>query len=305
VTESKKTWLVAEYWASPESLELAQNAFLECGSIGISLDDGEIPEKAAAQKSIRVSAYFEEASGLESEIRDRFKDFFNNCGFADPTLSFFICSEENWQENFYKSCTTFAVDPEIYVVPSFEIEAFKKNSQGKFYVEMDPENAFGSGHHQSTKLCMTALFKFLAQAAQSSLTHMHAIDIGCGSGILAIVAKKLGVAHVVGTEIDADAVITAERNAIKNGVDIEFRVVNENTVYEKASYNLVIANILAPVLITMAKDIVSICAPGATIILSGILKTQADEVIKSYEKEGALFIENNPMDEWCALIFKR
>lgn len=197
------------------------------------------------------------------------------------------------------------VEPRIFVVPSFEIDEFKKNPQGDLFIEMDPENAFGTGQHQTTKLCLKKIAEMLLDMPQEQRAKMRAIDVGTGSGILAILMKKLGLGDVVATENDHDAVLTAQKNSLKNNVTVEVIFVDEEYVYPQEGFNLLVANILAPTLADMAKELVSACVVGGTIMLSGILIQQAEKVIATYEKLGAALVEQEYMDDWCVLIFAR
>lgn len=297
-----KTWMLAEYWATSSTLEVAQNAFLEAGAIGIETDDGLGPEgqKKYPDDHIRVLAYFDPSPDLEELVETQLQTFFENCGLALCGVKWSQFLEDDWQANFVKSCTTFKVDPGIYIVPSFEIEEFRKKPLGSLYIEMDPENAFGTGQHQTTQLCLKNIHEVVTDQKSAQ---WHALDVGTGSGILAILMKKLGVCHVLATETDDDALITAANNALKNGVEIDWLHVNEEHIYDKARYDLVVANILAPVLIVMAENLFGTCKKGGTIILSGILNSQALDVIKAYKKLGARYIKQDSKDDWCSLVF--
>lgn len=305
MTRSKKVWLLCEYWASLETLELAQDAFLESGALGIEVDDGLSPEHPPKYESnrIRVLAYFDEAEGLADAIAANLRLFFSNCDLEVGSFQFSQVLEEDWQGNFVRSCTTFMVEPRIFVVPSFEIDEFNKNPRGDLFIEMDPENAFGTGQHQTTKLCLKHIALLLQKLPEQKRALLSAIDVGTGSGILAILMKKLGVGSVLATEIDYDAVLTARKNAKQNKVLLDVIHVNETHLYASQIFDLVVANILAPTLIDMASDLTKACSDQGTIILSGILVTQAPKVIEAYKQLGARLVAEDAIDDWCALIF--
>jgi ribosomal protein L11 methyltransferase len=299
----KRTWLKAECWATKATLEVAQSAFLESGAVGMEVDDGLLPEglKKYNHDGILLKAYFDPAAGLENIVQNQLRQFLNECGLQVPQVLFSEQPEEDWQGNFVKTCTTFKVDPDIYIVPSFEIDEFKKQPQGSLFIEMDPENAFGTGQHQTTQLCLTSIYDVFASRSCGS----RGLDVGCGSGILAILMKKLGALTTVATETDEDALVTAQKNAHKNNVAIDFLLVDESHVYEPDSYDLVVANILAPVLTDMAHNLASCIKTEGYLILSGILLAQAKAVIKSYQLYGLTMIKQSIKDDWCALIFQR
>lgn len=300
-----KTWLAAEYWAtSPAKLEVAQSALLECGALGLEIDDGLKPD--APQKypegHVKVTAYFEIEPDLENVINDKVSAFFSECGLLKPQLSFAPFKEEDWQANFVRSCTTFMVPPDIFIVPSFEIEEFSKIHHGKLFIEIEPENAFGTGQHQTTKLCLTNIREILGDCKNQNLS---CLDVGCGSGILAILMKKLGAAFVLATETDEDALKTAHKNAVKNKVNMATQLVDEAFQYAPSHYDLVVANILAPVLIGMAGNLVSCLKPQGKLILSGILLNQAQSVIEIYVKMGLFLIKKDNINDWCALVLQK
>jgi ribosomal protein L11 methyltransferase len=292
-----KKWLVAEYWATKDTAEVAQSAFLESGAIGIEVDDGLGPEGQIKypDNTILLKAYFErfEKDLIESSLNN----FLKECQMPMSKINFLVLDEEDWQGNFVRSCTTFVVEPEIYIVPSFEINKFDKNK--KLYIEMDPENAFGTGQHQTTKLCLKSIHEYFSTKKDL----VTALDVGTGSGILAILIKKLGALTVLATEVDEDALITAQKNALKNQVLIETLAVKEDHKYESSKYDLIVANILAPVLILMAENLSKSLKPHGEIILSGILLEQALKVKTAYEQCGLKFKKELHMDDWCALIF--
>lgn len=299
---AKKSWIKAEYWATKETLEVAQNAFLECGAIGIEIDDGVLPEgkRAFTHDQILIKAYFEPDDDLETTITDSLANFLTQCGFVVGEVRFAEFVEEDWQGNFVKSCTTFVVEPGIYIVPSFEIDTFLPQSKDKLYIEMDPENAFGTGQHQTTKLCLKSIHERMHIKPVS-----HGLDVGTGSGILAILMKKLGAKEVLATEVDEDALLTAQKNANKNGVVVTTLVVDEQHRYKSDTYDLVVANILAPVLIVMADNLAGCLKMGGHLILSGILREQASAVIEAYNNQNLMLINQNDMDDWCALVFSK
>lgn len=303
----RKKWILAEYWATSQTVDIAQSAFLEAGAIGIEMDDGVGPEGTLAYGPDRIClrAYFEPVENLNELVTGSFAVFFENCGFDAGPLNFCEFFEEDWQGNFVRSCTTFVVEPNIFIVPSFEIDEFRRNPRGDLFIEMDPENAFGTGQHQTTKLCLKNICAILTNKSLRERALLQAIDVGTGSAILAILLKKLGLGHVVGTDTDADAVETARKNALRNGVVLDLHVVEENYCYDKNSFDVVVANILAPTLIHMADNLFDTCVDGGFLLLSGILVGQASDVIEAYEKLGARLLRQEIMDDWCALVLKK
>jgi ribosomal protein L11 methyltransferase len=303
VRRPRKSWLLAECWVTKVTLLVAQSALLESGAIGVETDDGEMPDGSKKYgENILIKAYFEESPGLEVSIQNALDRFLTECEMPTIEASFCVMPEEDWQGNFVRSCTTFVVEPDIYIVPSFEIENFDKTD--RLFIEMDPENAFGTGQHQTTKLCLTSIYDLMKKRSQSKL-ETHALDVGTGSGILAILLKKLGASSVLATETDEDALITARKNAQKNEVELETLVVSEEYVYDERCFDLVVANILAPVLIAMAENLANALKPAGEIILSGVLLVQAESVKNAFLEQGLTFVKQTQMDDWCAIIFSK
>lgn len=296
---AKQVWLEASCWVTKDTLAVAQNALAE-SAIGMMVDDGLGPDgiEKYPDGSILLKAYFPQDHGLQADIVERVDQFFAESGHSAPAFSFEDFPEDDWQANFVKSCTTFMVEPDIFIVPSFEIEEFTKNPRGPLYIEMDPENAFGTGHHQTTKLVLTAIREIISREVPE-----QALDVGCGSGILAILMKKLGAREVLATETDDDALTTAAKNARINAVEIVTELVDETHVYEQGRFDLIAANILAPTLIAMADCLTNSLAVNGHLILSGILLSQQNEVVAQYESMGLTLITTKKMDDWCALVF--
>lgn len=305
IKDLDKSWIEICYWATSKNLEVVQNAFFETGAEGLVTEDGQKPESLIIDESILVKAYFNIKIIEIENIIKKIDLFLNNCELPLGRLSWQEVKIEDWQENFRKFATTFKIDPDIYIVPSFEIEDFKKNPKSDLFIEMDPENAFGTGHHQTTKLCLMSLFNELKDKSLEEKKHFSLLDIGTGSGILAILSYKMGLKNITASDNDEDALLTAKKNAKKNQAQITFLLVDEKKLYEKDSFDLIIANILSGVLIDMAYNIINAVKPGGTIILSGILLEQAKQVKNAYISEKIKFINQTSMDEWCLLIFKK
>jgi ribosomal protein L11 methyltransferase len=167
---------------------------------------------------------------------------------------------------------------------------------GDAAVTLDPGHAFGTGQHETTRL-------LLEQVERHVRPDMRVLDVGCGSGILAIAALRLGASDARAIDVDADAVRTAAENAEANGVG--GRLAADTTPLERVTgaFDLVVANIEAGVLTTMAPALVARVAPGGLLMLSGILVEHEDRVRDAY---AALSVVSAPRDgEWVALVYRR
>lgn len=206
----------------------------------------------------------------------------------------------NWKQYFHK----FSVD-DMVIIPSWEETAAE--DEGKMVLHIDPGTAFGTGMHETTQLCMRQLKKYVKGSEQL-------LDVGTGSGILSIVALKLGAEHAVGTDLDPCTVDAVKENLISNAVDessmelilgnlIDDREIQDRVGYEK--YDIVTANILADVLVALTPQIVHHMKKGGIYITSGILDVKEDDVKKACLDAGLEIVEVTAQGEWVSVTARR
>lgn len=206
----------------------------------------------------------------------------------------------NWKEYFHQ----FYVD-DILIIPSWE--EVKPEDQEKMIIHIDPGTAFGTGMHETTQLCIRQLKKHVRSDTEL-------LDVGTGSGILSIIALKLGAKHAVGTDLDPCAVPAVEENKEVNGISsgafdmmigniIDDKEVQDQVGYEK--YDIVTANILADVLIPLTPVIVNQMKSGAIYITSGILDVKEGEVKAAIEAAGLTVIEITHQGEWVSITAQK
>jgi ribosomal protein L11 methyltransferase len=177
--------------------------------------------------------------------------------------------------------------------------------EGLTPMKIDAAQAFGTGHHETTTGCLEAIEMLLARTTPKAM-----IDVGTGTGVLAIaLAKRLG-GSILATDIDPIAVTTTIENAEENGVGenivaIEATGLDHPDITARAPYDLIVANILAGPLTELAPGMGGIAASGGTAILSGILNTQADGVIAAYELAGFRLVEHLKRKEWTTLLLEK
>ena len=206
----------------------------------------------------------------------------------------------NWKEYFHQ----FSVD-DILIKPSWE--DVKPEDQGKLLIQIDPGTAFGTGMHETTQLCIRQLKKYVKQG-------MSLLDVGTGSGILGLVGCKLGIDHVLGTDLDPCAVSAVRENMQANHVPegqfelIIGNIITDSQVQKQAGrepYDLVTANILADVLVPLSPVAVRYLKPGGLYITSGILDQKEEEVRQAVEQAGMKVIEITRQGEWVSLTAKK
>ena len=205
------------------------------------------------------------------------------------------CNDEDWQDEWKKYFHTVNITDNIVIKPSWDEY---EPSDNEIVVEIDPGLAFGTGTHETTSLCV----EFLEKYAQNK---KKLLDIGCGSGILMLIGKKLGVEKVVGIDIDEKVNDVVLENFSKNGINENFQVIIGNLVDDvNEKYDLVVSNILVDVLEKLLEDIEKILEKYATVIFSGILNEKEEAFLKKAKNYNLKQIDRKEKNNWVSLVFK-
>lgn len=212
--------------------------------------------------------------------------------------------DKDWINNWKTYFKQFYVD-DILIIPSWE--EVKEEDKDKMIIHIDPGTAFGTGMHETTQLCIRQLKKYVTPETEL-------LDVGTGSGILSIIALKLGAKHAVGTDLDPCAVPAVEENKEANGIPAEAfdmmigNIIDDKTVqdtvgYEK--YDIVTANILADVLVPLTPVIVHQMKPGGLYITSGILDVKEEVVKEAVTAAGLEIVEVTHQGEWVSVTARK
>ena len=205
------------------------------------------------------------------------------------------CNDTDWQDEWKKYFHTVNITDNIVIKPSWDKY---EPSNNEIVIEIDPGLAFGTGTHETTSLCVEFLEKY-AQGREKLL------DIGCGSGILMLIGKKLGVKKVGGIDIDVKVRDVVLENFSKNDIDDNFEVIIGNLVDDvNEKYDLVVSNILVDVLEKLLEDIEKILEKGATVIFSGILNEKEEAFVKKAGNHNLRQIDRKEKNNWVSLVFK-
>ena len=205
------------------------------------------------------------------------------------------CNDEDWQDEWKKYFHTVNITDNIVIKPSWDEYEPESN---EIVIEIDPGLAFGTGTHETTSLCVEFLEKYVKGKEKL-------LDIGCGSGILMLIGKKLGVKKVIGIDIDEKVRDVVLENFSKNGINNDFEVIIGNLVDDvNGKYNLVVSNILVDVLEKLLEDIEKILEKGATVIFSGILNEKEEAFVKKAENYNLKQIDRREKNNWVSLVFK-
>lgn len=215
---------------------------------------------------------------------------YNAAGIAH-TISTAACVEEDWINNWKKYFKPIPVGETLLIRPNWENEF---DARGRTVLHLEPGLAFGTGTHETTRLCM----ELLEQVVQPGST---VLDVGCGSGILSVAALLLGAQSAVGVDIDELAVKTAVQNAELNGVQENFTAICGNlTDKVSGTYDVVVANIVADIIITLTEDVRQFLAPGAVYLMSGIIDTREQDVLRALAGKFTIF-DRREEKGWIAL----
>lgn len=231
-------------------------------------------------------------------VLDLSREEFLSRGLTEDELGsweFVLEEKENqdWSKKWKEKWDVTHVTDKIAVVPDWiEYEPH----DGEVTIKLEPGCAFGTGTHQTTQLCMKALEKYMKKGDEVA-------DIGMGSGILSILAKKLGASFVYGCDNDETVIDVARENAVKNNVECEFELGTADNVSKQ--FDFVCANILHFVLAEIMGDLKNIMKSGAIMSLSGILYEKRDMVIEAYEREGLELVEEIQQDQWTSFVVRR
>ncbi len=241
-----------------------------------------------------LKAYFQqrEKEELISEIRQMLAG-----GWLDPVpdLECRQVGAQDWAEGWKQHFQPFVIG-KLLIRPSWDQT---QPGAGQTVLTIDPGMAFGTGSHATTRLCLQAVAELVPDHAQSVL------DVGTGSGILAVAAALLGATKVIGCDIDPQSCTTAKENAEVNGVGDRVTITGESLETLPGRFDLVIANILAEENIRLAEPLTNHLQPGGYLVLSGILTEKTDLVRNTFDDLMGAPPQVHNLDEWASLVYRR
>jgi len=238
------------------------------------------------------------------KVRQELEEMRSYLNVGDCTIEESQTEDVDWVNNWKQYFHQFYID-DILVIPSWEnVEA--KDSD-KMVIHIDPGTAFGTGMHETTQLCICQLKKYVTEDTEI-------LDVGCGSGILGMLALKFGAKHSVGTDLDPCAIDATYENMDNNGISrdqyevmigniIDDKEVQDKVGYEK--YDIVVANILADVLVPLTPVIIHQLKKGGIYITSGIIEDKEEVVVEAVKKAGLEVLEVNHQGEWVSVTARK
>ena len=239
------------------------------------------------------------------DVRNALEELRTFMDIGEGTIEESQTEDKDWINNWKEFFHQFYVD-DILIVPSWE--EIKEEDKDKMILHIDPGTAFGTGMHETTQLCIRQIRKYVTEKTKI-------LDVGCGSGILGMLALKFGAEHSVGTDLDPCAIDATYENMENNGISRDkYEVMIGNIIDDKAvqdkvgyeCYDIVAANILAPVLVELTPVIVNQLKPGGIYITSGIIDDKEETVKEAVAKAGLELIDVTYQGEWvCVTARKR
>ena len=238
------------------------------------------------------------------KVRQELEEMRSYLNVGDCTIEESQTEDVDWVNNWKQYFHQFYID-DILVIPSWEnVEA--KDSD-KMVIHIDPGTAFGTGMHETTQLCIRQLKKYVTEDTEI-------LDVGCGSGILGMLALKFGAKHSVGTDLDPCAIDATYENMDNNGISrdqyevmigniIDDKEVQDKVGYEQ--YDIVAANILADVLVPLTPVIIHQLKKGGIYITSGIIEDKEEVVVEAVKKAGLEVLEVNHQGEWVSVTARK
>lgn len=266
-----------------------------------------LPEGPEDDGIAYLSFYLEEDADKEAildRVRAELEELRQFVDIGEGTIEESQTEDKDWINNWKEYFHQFYVD-DILITPSWE--EVKSQDQDRMVIHIDPGTAFGTGMHETTQLCIRQLKKYVTN--QTRL-----LDVGTGSGILSIVALKLGARHAVGTDLDPCAVSAVEENLAANQIPKEQmdmmigNIIDDAAVKEKVgfeTYDIVTANILADVLVELTPQILPHMKDGGIYITSGILDEKEETVADAVRKAGLEILEVTRQGEWVSITARK
>ena len=304
-----------------EAEDLVSSMLMDLGIQGIEIEDNIpmsqrekeqmfvdiLPETGVDDGVAYISFYLEEEDDKEAvlaKVRAELKDMRAYIEVGSGSIEESQTEDVDWVNNWKKYFHQFYVD-DILIIPSWE--NVKPEDENKMIVHIDPGTAFGTGMHETTQLCIRQIRKYTTE-------HTRILDVGCGSGILGMLALMFGAEYSVGTDLDPCAIDATRENMQVNGITedryevmigniIDDKAVQDKVGYEK--YDIVAANILADVLVPLTPVIVNQLKPGGIYITSGIIDDKEETVVNAVKAAGLEVLEVNYQGEWVSVTARK
>lgn len=304
-----------------EAEDIVSSMLADLGVEGVEIED-KIPLTAAEKEQMFVdilpeteiddgvaylSFYLEDDADIEgilANVKQELEEMKEFIDLGECSIEKSQTEDVDWINNWKKYFHQFYVD-DILIIPSWE--KVKPEDENKMIIHIDPGTAFGTGMHETTQLCIRQLRKYVTESSTI-------LDVGCGSGILGMLALKFGAKYSVGTDLDPCAIDATYENMEENGITkdryevmigniIDDKEVQDKVGYEK--YDIVVANILADVLVPLTPVIINQLKQGGIYITSGIIDDKEETVVEAVKKAGLEVLEVTYQGEWVSVTARK
>lgn len=302
-------WIEVKIKTRPENEDIVSHILYDNGANGLAIEDPrDITALSKREEDwdfidpqlvkvdddgIVLKAYFSEEEDINA-ITGRISEFIESQGLGE--ILFSEVDESDWAENWKKHYKTTRIGKSIVIKPSWE--AYEPET-GDILIHLDPGMAFGTGSHETTAMCTEALEKYVKPGTT-------VFDVGCGSGILSVVAAKLGADRVLGIDLDPMCVKVSKENFKINEVEDKTEVIQGNLldmVDEKA--DIIVANIIAEIVAGLIPELKDFLKEEGIIIASGIIDEKLHLVEDSLVQSGYSILDSRSLNGWCAVVAKR
>ena len=254
--------------------------------------------------SLEVMGEKTDRAAVLRRVEEELEELRQFCDIGEGSVAVDETEDIDWINNWKQYFHQFYID-DILVIPSWE--DIRAEDEGKMILHIDPGTAFGTGMHETTQLCIRQLKKYVTPETVL-------LDVGTGSGILAILSLMFGAGHAVGTDLDVCAVEAVAQNCEANGIEADqFEMMIGNLITDKAvqdkvgyeRYDIVVANILADVLVPLTPVIVGQLKPGGIYITSGIIDDKEETVLEAVRAAGLKVLEVTYQGEWVSVTAQK
>ena len=314
-------WNKFRLTTTTEAEDIVSSMLMDLGIQGVEIEDKVpltqsdkeqmfvdiLPETEADDGVAYLSFYLEEDEDKEkvlADVRVELQDMASYLNVGACTIEESQTEDVDWVNNWKQYFHQFYVD-DILIIPSWE--EVKPEDNDKMVIHIDPGTAFGTGMHETTQLCIRQIRKY-------TTPETTILDVGCGSGILGMLALKLGAKYSVGTDLDPCAIAATYENMEVNGISKEMyevmigNVIDDKDVQDKVGYgkyDIVVANILADVLVALTPVIVDQLKDGGIYITSGIIDDKEETVVEAVKAAGLEVLEVTYQGEWVSVTARK
>jgi ribosomal protein L11 methyltransferase len=314
-------WLKFRLKTTSEAEDIVSSALMDLGVEGVQIEDNIpltasdkaqmfvdiLPESPVDDGIAYLTFYMEDTDKTKeilSNIENELIDMRTYIDVGEGTIEISKTADVDWINNWKQYFHQFTID-DVLIIPSWE--EIEPANEGKQVIHIDPGTAFGTGGHETTQLCIRAIKKYVKEDD-------IILDVGCGSGILGLMALKFGASYVVGTDLDPCAIVATNENMEVNDIkNDEYEVMIGNIIDDKAvkdtvgydKYDVVVANILAEVLDGLTPEIVPHLKRNGIYITSGIIEGKEGVVTRACENAGLTVIGINKQGEWMSVIAQK